>query len=218
MALVGGECVEKVAQQIPEGLHGSRGGTANKVFEFRAGGTVEECHWLRQYSSRRWQRSAGSYSKRPSKEEHWRSQWHTILSFVARGTGREILSMSDSNLNPYSSPEPISESTLTPNVGLSKPSRPRPVLAMLMLILGLLSSAMGLFGVAIITFFVFVLHARIPTFNLPDLCAGCLLYLGPGVFWIFSSIHFWKGRARIASLLALIGVLTPIILFSIKGF
>ena len=58
-------------------------GARNGSFGFRCGKTVPGTFSV----------PAGFYSKRPSEEEHWRSQAHTIASFVARGTWRRYVTV-----------------------------------------------------------------------------------------------------------------------------
>ena len=91
----------------------------------------------------------------------------------------------------------------------------RLILALLTLILGVFCSAMGVFAVAVMTYVIWVEQS---VNHIDDMYAGCILYLGPGIIWVGSSILLWIGLTRVALCMTLVGILIPIILFSIKGF
>jgi hypothetical protein len=93
----------------------------------------------------------------------------------------------------------------------------RKVPAVMAFLLGGASCIVGTFAVAVMTYVITVQHCD--NFDaIGDMCAGCFLYLGPGLAWILSSILFWKGRASMALTLTLVGILIPIVLFAMKGF
>jgi hypothetical protein len=101
------------------------------------------------------------------------------------------------------------------NAGAPRRGWWRVIPAALTLMLGLSSSAVGVFSVLVITYR--ASRGLLDYINLLDVCAGCSLYLGPGAAWSISSVLFWKGRARLASFATLVGILIPIILFALMA-
>jgi len=133
------------------------------------------------------------------------------MSFV----GRANSDMSNAELNPYTSPNAGTESIQSPTVGAPKRFRWRLIAAALTGGIGLLSTAFGIFAVGVMAYVVFVQRS---TDHLAAMLAGCFLYLGFGVAWITAGVVFWKGGLRIAIFATIIGVLIPIVLFTINGF
>jgi hypothetical protein len=117
--------------------------------------------------------------------------------------------MSNVDLNPYAAPRVAD----TISAGRRKP-RWRLIPATFFFLLGCLSLLVGLFGVAIILAAVFTQRNLEP---LGDVLAGCSLYLGVGISWSVAGWFYWSERYRMALAATAMGILIPVVLFSILG-
>jgi hypothetical protein len=111
----------------------------------------------------------------------------------------------------HSNPNPTASSARA-----SKRPRWRLIPAAITFVLGILFGAVGIYAVLYITYVESM--NLVDYINPVDICAGCFLYLGPGIAWTTASVLFWRGRMRIAWSLTIIGILIPIVLFALLGF
>ena len=111
--------------------------------------------------------------------------------------------------NPYAPPGAAS------NDKTPRPALRRLVPATIFFLLGTASFVLGVFAVALMNYVVFKRKmGETPV----SMIAGCLLYLGVGLSWMLAGWFYWGGRYRSGLVATLIGVVIPIVLFSIMGF
>lgn len=118
----------------------------------------------------------------------------------------------NSNANPYSPPD-VDVASREPSVSAAKPHfRWRVIPAFVVGALGVLSFAFGLVAVAIM---IIVLARDRDASLLPEMLAGCCIYLGFGGSWTASGVFLWKSQYRNAILAAAIGIAVPAVLLAL---
>ena len=102
--------------------------------------------------------------------------------------------------NPYASPSADSSQ------GQSR-FRWRVIPAGLVFGMGLLCTLFGIFAVGVM---VYVLLMKQFWAGLPDMIAGCLIYLSAGLLWVFAGWKIGHGAFWSGSLLFIAGILVPL--------
>lgn len=116
--------------------------------------------------------------------------------------------MTNVDPNPYESP--ICESDK-----LHLATRWRVLPAAVSFLLGFLSFVFGVFAVSVM---VFVIATQTANETIGVMLAGCTLYLGFGSAWMFAGWSYWRQRYRQGLIANGVGILLPVILFSILGW
>jgi hypothetical protein len=80
---------------------------------------------------------------------------------------------------------------------------------------GAASICMGLFGLAVMAF---VLRTDQANETAPRMIAGCLLNLGFGVSWLIAGCCYWRRHYRRGLIATALGIMIPVVLFTILGF
>jgi hypothetical protein len=112
--------------------------------------------------------------------------------------------------NPYASP-------VLAETAVARPHKTRWqwFAAGLFISLGSASFAFGLLAVAIMVR-AFLTRTNIESAH--SMIAGCSLYLGVGISWLFAGYFYSTGRYKLALAATAIGILIPTVLFSLFGF
>ena len=116
--------------------------------------------------------------------------------------------MSNVNTNPYE--PPIHESDDAPLA-----TRWRVLPAAGSFLIGCVSFVFGLFAVAVM---MYVVATQSASEMIGGMLAGCTLYLGFGGAWMFAGWSYWCQRYRLGMMAMGVGVLFPVVLFSILGW
>jgi hypothetical protein len=116
--------------------------------------------------------------------------------------------MTDQNTNPYSSPR--SYEANDPRFRF----RWRVIPAALFFTFGALIFCFGIFAVSIAAYVIAVLQNY---GRLPEMIAGCSLYLGLGASWMIAGWFYLHGKFRNALLATAVGIVIPIVVFLIMG-
>ena len=125
-------------------------------------------------------------------------------------------------MNPDNSPycvPAVSESVvarLLPVVPKSPPGIGWRVLAVVLYLSAFASLALGLFAVALVTWF--VIFDSVSGIVFLEMMAICTVYLGFGISWALSGFCFWTGRLRFAFVTCLAGIAFPVCFSLIFGF
>ena len=112
--------------------------------------------------------------------------------------------------NPYAAPA----------AELRKQTRLKPwakLAAAASFIIGCISFGVGVIAVAIMSYVLWNERTD-PHQTVGMMLAGCSLYLGFGVAWIFAGWCYWKERFLHGLIATAVGALIPVALFSILGF
>ena len=119
----------------------------------------------------------------------------------------------DTDGNPYPSAGAVVEELEKLHSAPLPQLRWRVVPAVIVGLIGLASTAMGLLAVGILASILLVQDWD--TSLLPEMIAGCCVYLGFGGCWMASGVLVWKSRYRFALMLASIGIVIPVVLLNI---
>ena len=84
--------------------------------------------------------------------------------------------------------------------------------AAMLVVMGLLSLAFGVYAVGVMVYVIFVQHYFE---HVGEMLAGCFLYLGTGTFLLIAGVQFWKRKVGPAILSTIVAMLIPTVLFAI---
>ena len=85
----------------------------------------------------------------------------------------------------------------------------------ILFVIGVISFLIGMFAVIMLEYLFYIERG---SESFLHMLAGCSLYLGLGVSWMLAAWSFWRRRIRTRAVSILIGIVIPIVLFSILGF
>lgn len=124
----------------------------------------------------------------------------------------------DTDENPYHPAGSVVEERETKLQSTAVQLRWRVIPAFVVGMIGLASTAFGLLAVAILASILvrnWDASLQPEASLLPELLAGCCVYLGFGGCWMASGVLVWKSRYRFALMLASMGIVIPVVLLSI---